>query len=284
LLLFVDGLGWPPEPLEESMYRDMPTLRKLLARHAVQLDAQLGVPGLPQSATGQTTIFTGVNAPKAAGRHVEGFPNAALREIIVRHSLFRRVREAGLTCTFANAYRTPAKDLPLGLRSVTTVMTYEALGTTREKTELQEGRAVFHDLTRASAAKLGLEDVPVIDEGTAATHLLVTLREVDLCLFEYFLTDHAGHRGDMERRLAVLASLERFLAGILAGLDRENELLLLNSDHGNIEGREDRHHTANKVPWIAFGHNADQALANCHSLLDVTPKVLALLGIGESRI
>jgi hypothetical protein len=280
LLVFVDGFGWPPGPLAESRYADLPTVRQLLANHAVPLDATLGMPGLPQSATGQTAIFTGINASQRLGRHVEGFPNAALREMIKANSLFRRLKEAGRTCTFANAYlRGPARDLPLALRSVTTVMTYDALGTTRERAELDAGRAVLHDVTQASAPKIGIDDLPVISEETGAEHLLTALREVDFCLFEYFLTDHAGHRGEPSWQHAILASVDRFLAGIVANLDQERELFLLVSDHGNIESNADHHHTANPVPWVAVGRGAETALADCHSLLDVAPKILYLLGV-----
>ncbi|HXT50199.1 MAG TPA: phosphoglyceromutase, partial [Thermoanaerobaculia bacterium] len=38
------------------------------------LDAVLGVPGLPQSGTGQTTLFTGVNAQASIGHHVPALP------------------------------------------------------------------------------------------------------------------------------------------------------------------------------------------------------------------
>lgn len=280
LLFFVDGFGWPPEPLAESMYAPLPTVCRLLTGHAVPIDATLGVAGLPQSATGQTAIFTGINAAERVGRHVEGFPTTELRAIIAHHSLFRQLKEAGRTCTFANAYlRAPGLSLPLAHRSVTTVMTYEALGVTRERAELDAGRAVFHDITRASADKIGITDLPTIAEEVGASHLLTTLREVDFCLFEYFLTDHAGHRGDLSWQQAVLASVDRFLAGIVAGLDCERELFLVVSDHGNIESRADHHHTTNPVPWIAFGCGEALARENCHSLLDVAPKVLALLGV-----
>jgi hypothetical protein len=283
LLFFVDGLGWPPEPLAESMYANLPALRHLLDHHAVPLDACLGMPGLPQSATGQTTIFTGLNASHQVGRHVEGFPNTELRGLIAAHSIFRRLRAAGRACTFANAYvRGPGASLPLAHRSVTTVMTCEALGVTRQRAELEAGRAVFHDITRASAPKIGVTDLPVISEKAAAGHLLNALREVDFCLFEYFLTDHAGHRGDLTWQLQVLATVDCFLAALQRGIDQERELILVVSDHGNIESRADHHHTANPVPWIAFGCAEEQARENCRSLMDVTPKILALLGVEES--
>ena len=118
LLLFVDGVGLdqagPANPLSVS---PSPAFNRLLGgpltSEQVQaspelvlttLDATLGVEGLPQSATGQTTLFTGINAAKKLGRHVTAFPGPELREIIREHSVFRRVHEAGLDTTFANAY------------------------------------------------------------------------------------------------------------------------------------------------------------------------------------
>src|SRR5688572_10550874 len=42
------------------------------------VDACLGVPGTPQSATGQAALFTGVNAAAALGHHLMAFPNDAV--------------------------------------------------------------------------------------------------------------------------------------------------------------------------------------------------------------
>ena len=50
----------------------------------VPTDPRLGIDGRPQSASGQTTILTGINAPGLLGYHKQGFPNAAMREIIGR--------------------------------------------------------------------------------------------------------------------------------------------------------------------------------------------------------
>lgn len=68
------------------------------------LDACLGVPGLPQSATGQTALFTGVNAAAAVGEHVTAHPTAPLRAIIAEHSLLKRAAEGGAQVMMANAH------------------------------------------------------------------------------------------------------------------------------------------------------------------------------------
>ncbi len=284
LMLFVDGLGLPAGPLSESVYAGCPALLRLLSPPAcVPLDACLGVPGLPQSATGQTALFTGVNAAQRLGRHCEGFPGPELRAVIESGNLFSRLIAAGRRCAFANAYVVrPGGALPYGFRSVTTVMTLHALGQTRGREDLLAGRAVFHDITRHTLPAAGVSGIPCVSEAAAARDLLGVLRSVDLCLFEFFLTDHAGHRGSDQERGAVLSALDRFAAALLDGIDPVSELLLLVSDHGNIEDRERRGHTRNPVPWSAWGCGAGAALDGMASLLDVTGRVLALMGVGEA--
>src|SRR5690606_8828065 len=68
------------------------------------LDARLGVAGLPQSATGQTTLFTGLNAPQSLGHHLSGFPTPTLLHMLGIASVFKRAREAGRRVTFANPF------------------------------------------------------------------------------------------------------------------------------------------------------------------------------------
>jgi len=52
------------------------------------------VPGRPQSATGQATLYTGVNAPAELGRHLVGFPTARLQALILRASIEPKARRA----------------------------------------------------------------------------------------------------------------------------------------------------------------------------------------------
>ena len=71
----------------------------------IPTDPRLGVEGRPQSASGQTTILTGKNAPQILGFHKQGFPNAILREVITENSIFLQLKNKGIEKTiFANAY------------------------------------------------------------------------------------------------------------------------------------------------------------------------------------
>src|SRR5512143_1438262 len=116
LLFFIDGLGvgtddpafnplatgrFPSLALTESLRPEAEVGAPALAHG---LDASLGVKGLPQSATGQTAILTGVNAPAALGHHMSGFPGPTLRRILGERSLLRAIAEAGLRPTFLNAF------------------------------------------------------------------------------------------------------------------------------------------------------------------------------------
>ena len=289
ILVLVDGVGLPQGvPLAQTVYRYAPALLELIESHSVPLDATLGWPGIPQSATGQTAILTGVNGAALLREHLQGFPNAALRQVIQEKNVFTQLLAAGRTCTFANAYaRAPGTELPLYLRSVTTVATLAAFGATRNRDSLLAHDAVFHDLTRTTLRESGFIDIPEIAEAEAADDLLQIARTTDLCLFEYFLTDHAAHRGRPEDQQRVIASLGRFLGRLQQGLDPTRELLLLVSDHGNIEQPDCRGHTTNPVPWIAYGCAARRALVGVHSILDVTPAILRLLtgsGPNEAKL
>jgi len=99
LLLFLDGVGlgeWDPA-WNPFVGARTPTLHRLLGQPLaghdrleldgallIPTDATLGVPGLPQSATGQTALLTGLNAPALVGRHVTAYPTAALRDLLAR--------------------------------------------------------------------------------------------------------------------------------------------------------------------------------------------------------
>jgi hypothetical protein len=274
LFIFIDGLGIGTDDLAVNPLCDprYPALGKLLA-NATPIDACLGVEGKPQSATGQATLLTGVNAAAAMGRHIEGFPPARLKELIERESLFSKLRSIGKQPTFANSYwiEDPHK-IPLRRQSVTTVMTLSSLGGVRHKEELLSGQAVNHDITRWTMHTRGYEG-ELISPETAAGHLLDVAEENDFTLFEYFLTDRAGHSGQPELIEQCLETLDRFLPKVAAFANQPNHLFLLTSDHGNIEDFSSCSHTTNPVPLVALGDRAG-AFLSLESLVDITPAIL----------
>ena len=278
LFIFVDGLGIGTDdpsvnPLTGWRF---PVLEKLI-NEATPLDACLGMDGLPQSATGQASLLTGMNAPKAMGRHIEGFPPPSLKKLIEHENLFSQLCAEGKRCTFANCYfKIEAHQIPPRRQSVTTVMTLSTLGHVRGAEELMKGEAVFHDITRETLHQRGYEGEP-IDPQTAAQQLSAIAEQNDVTLFEYFLTDRAGHSGDREKAVRCLETLEQFVAEALKFSTAPNHLFLLSSDHGNIEDLSVRTHTRNPVPLIAHGRGRE-SFKSCRNLCDVTPSILRLYG------
>ena len=246
LFVFVDGLGLGSDDPKVNPLADrerLPWLGKLLA-DSIPLDAQLGVPGLPQSATGQAALLTGLNAPELMGRHIEGFPPPRLKTLVQEHNIFSKLLAAGKTCTFANEYfLDDIAHIPSKRESVTTVATLTAFGGVRGKAELAENRAVYHDLTREALRARGY-DGPLITPEEAAEHLIGIANDHDFTLFEFFQTDHAGHSGDEQRIFQTLEKLDRFFSKLW----KFEGLLIVTSDHGNIEDLTVRTHTNNPVP------------------------------------
>lgn len=287
LLIFVDGLGLrAPDPASNPVARarldrlrvflDAPTPdpRAIL----VATDACLGVLGLPQSATGQTSILAGVNAPQAMGRHINGYCTKSLAALLNGRSLFSRVKAAGHAATFANAY-TPKylEKLPRFL-SVTTVATKQAGLRFRSLDDLARGEAVFHDFTNSLLPERGYT-LPQVSPGEAGRRLARLASQHAFTMYEHFLTDLAGHAQDMTRAVVVLENLEVFLDGVLSHLDLSDHLVILTSDHGNLEDLSTTRHTTNPVPTLLWGIGADAAANGIRTIADIAPAVLRHLGI-----
>jgi 2,3-bisphosphoglycerate-independent phosphoglycerate mutase len=297
IFVFIDGLGiGPPDPeVNPLLVAEMPTLVswvgttdpdawraevKNAAATLVPLDATLGVDGLPQSATGQTSLYTGVNAARVVGRHMPGYPNKALQAVLSARGVLPRLARAGRSPAFVNAYtfrNIPeyfARRRPL---SVTTVMSLAAFGGFRTAPDVRRGEAVFHDLTNRGLKRRG-ENVPVIEPREAGEVIARVGAKHDFTLFEYFLTDLAGHRQKMHRAVLYLEDVDGMLGGIKDGTDFTETLLIVTSDHGNVEDLGTRGHTRNPVPFVAVGPARDR-FDGLKSITDVTPACLRLLGV-----
>lgn len=246
--------------------------------NAVRIDACLGIPGLPQSATGQATMFTGVNASEYMGRHCEGFPGPSLRALIEKDNVFMRLTAAGKRCRFADAYMIDSID-DLRMRrfkSVTTVMSLTCPEVISTAEDMLDNLALSHDITRAALREKG-HDVEIITPEAAAEHLIELVRSSDFTLFEYFQTDLSGHSCQYEQASETLRTLDRFIAAVEAHCVENGILMVITSDHGNIEDLGTRGHTCNQVPLIAVGPGSQAMLADAKSLMDVLPGVLRIM-------
>lgn len=279
LFILVDGLGIGlADPEVNPLYSGVcPHLLELLNSHASPIDAGMGVEGIPQSATGQTALLTGVNAARHMGRHVAGFPGPSLQKIIRENNIYDKLAGMGFSSTFANAYYVShVREVEARkTKSVTTVSALKAFGGIRDMTQMEAGKAVYQDLTRESLRARGYTG-PLQTPVQAAQSLVALAREHDFTLFEYFQTDWAGHKGTWGDMLRVLALFDAFLGELLVFAREEGALFVLTSDHGNIERFGSRSHSMNPVPLVAMGLGSDFLKKNVFSVTDVTPALLDL--------
>jgi bisphosphoglycerate-independent phosphoglycerate mutase (AlkP superfamily) len=93
----------------------------------------------------------------------------------------------------------------------------------------------------------------------------------ELTVFEFFLTDLAAHgRVSLDPR-TVIESLDALLGGVVAAADLREVLVLLVSDHGNVEDMSRSGHTRNSVPALLIGDGRDAVGAGLAAITDVTP-------------
>lgn len=294
LLVFLDGVGLgEADPVHNPWVAGRtPALRGLLGgplagrerveRDGVLLvptDATLGVAGLPQSATGQTALLTGLNAAALVGRHVTAYPTAHLRALLLEHSLFVRLTAAGRRVALANAYTEEYHEAVAAGRLRHGAITTAAVGAgvrLRTVADLRRAQAVFHDLTNAMLRAWGY-DLPLRTPFQAGQHLAHLAAAHDFTLFEFFLTDLAAHGRVEASPTAVVELVDQMLAGVTAGLPAEASLVVT-SDHGNLEDGRTRAHTANPVPTLVLGP-ARRHFRGVAALTDVAPAVLRSLGV-----
>lgn len=293
LLFFIDGLGVGEDdpafnPLATGRF---PTLTLTKSRTPTSdagppamaggVDATLGIPGLPQSATGQTAILTGVNAPAVMGHHLSGFPGPTLRRVLMEHSVLKRIVAAGSTADFLNAFGPRFFQRPEAERrmSATTLATLASGRPFRTWEELLEGRAVVHDLTHWRMREHGF-DLPERTPEEAGRIVARESQATSFSLFEYFETDRAGHAQDRERALRCLEDLDRALRTVLTQVDLATTTVAVVSDHGNVEDERVGTHTRNPAFFAAWGAGATGP--EPRSLTDIVPFALRALGLEEA--
>jgi len=292
ILVFIDGLGWgKPDPAVNPQYAyggdifRLPVggdgLQKMPRGGWVRpIDAVLGVDGVPQSATGQTALLAGVNAQQILGKHLTGFPNEILREILLEKSILKRLTDLGLKARFLNAFRprfwelTRERQLTL---SATTVATLAANLPFFTLDDIRAGRSIYQEFTNAELRERGF-DLDPMTPAEAGRILGRAARDLDFTLYEYFQSDKAGHSGDIDRSCAELVKLDSFMTAMLEELYGDlgdGTLVLVTSDHGNLEDATTRRHTLNPIPLMGWGDGARDFLAAVTRLDGVSPAIVA---------
>ena len=272
--LFLDGVGLGEEDPARNPFAAavMPSLLALLegrqlvlsaapfeGRRAtlLALDPCLGVEGAPQSASGQATILTGRNVPAEIGGHYGPKPNPPIREILRQDSLFHRVLARGGTAALLNAYPPryfQAIDSRHRIYSAIPLAATAAGLSLMTAEDLQAGRALSADFTAEGwAAQPGFPPAPILTPSAAGQSLARLSAAYDLAWFDYWLSDYAGHRGTPEAAIDLLQAFDSVLGGLVEEWGEREDLVLLTSDHGNLEDLTARGHTRNPVPALLIG-------------------------------
>ncbi len=274
LFLFIDGLGLGADDptLNPLMRANMPTVRSLLDGKAltaasaplhtewaslISVDACLGIDGRPQSATGQATLLSGRNVPREIGEHFGPKPNQAIRNVLDQDNLFRNVLEGGGQAALLNAYPPAYFAAIRSGRRLHSAITYAASSAgipIRTAKHLEAGQALSADFTGEGwAARSDFPPAPVYTPQEAGGLLADLAMEYQLAWFDYWLLDYAGHRGSTAEATALLETCDGVLAGLLETPQSYSGLIVLSSDHGNVEDMGRRGHTLNPVPALLIG-------------------------------
>lgn len=313
LLFFVDGVGLGVRdpavnplaaaalPVLGSLLEGRPPVADAAPFHGsaaslVPVDATLGTPGTPQSGTGHATLLTGEDGVKRFGRHHGPWVPTSLRPLVAERSLLARAKAAGLAVAFANAYpeelveridpTRPAGEAVRGrrlgpLRAGPPLAAIGAGALTRHTAALERGDAVASEITNDGwIERLGRHALPRPDPPSAGRNLGRIASAHDLTLFAHYTPDYVGHRGSHGDAVEAVERVDAFLGGVLETLPADG-LLLVVSDHGNIEDVE-REHTRNPALGLVVGRGARGVASSIRDLRDITPAVLRALDVTDA--
>lgn len=294
IFLFLDGVGLGSNdpvvnPLAIDAYPQLSTLLEghppalatgRLSTPAAELiptDAQMGIPGRPQSATGQAALLTGINAAQRLGEHYGPRPDARVRAILDEGGIFRRLHDRGLRTYFCNAYPQRYFDaINRGKRLLSAVPYAATVGgqTLLNYDDLIAGQALAADFTNAGwRDHLGYVDVPVYTPAEGGRLLWQIAQAYHFVFFEHWYTDVLGHEANLAGAVANFQVFDGFLSGLLQAADLENTLIIVGSDHGNVEDCSHGKHTENPALTLLLGAKRREAATQIGQLTDFAPVI-----------
>lgn len=292
VFIFIDGLGIGENNLQKNPCSHSKIQLFKFFRHesfpkmvtfdgiVKPIDAQLGVAGIPQSATGQAALLTGLNTAQLLNNHLSGYPNQKLRNILERHSIHIQLINMKKRPAFINVYRPiffeKGPEALIHFLSVTSIANWKAGLQFFSFDHLRLRQAIYHDFTNRELIKRGY-NVPLFTAEMAGRILARSSQNYDFTLYEYFMTDWAGHAQDTNHAVEMLHELERFILAFLNHIVLSETLVILTSDHGNIEDLTLKTHTSNPVPLIVWGDRNADFINLVESIVDVTPAIIRFI-------
>jgi hypothetical protein len=294
-MIFIDGVGIGKEDYQfnpffkygfktfTEIFGEIPSLNKQFlsskGSFLFPTDACLGVGGMPQSGTGQTSIFCGMNAAKYIGKHFGPFPYSTLIPIIQKENILGTYFKKRQKVCFVNAYPKQFFDYVKsgrGRLSVTTLsckLSGIRLNTT---TDLKRGKALTAEITNDRWIKKLNCSLPSISPKLAAKRLLRIALNNKFTLYEFYLTDHLGHGRDISEFDSVINILDEFLLTVIRELEKKNMTLIICSDHGNFEDISVKTHTLNPALTITSGRHAEKLSERIKDLTQIKPALLEI--------
>ncbi|MBL1214551.1 MAG: metalloenzyme [Ignavibacteriae bacterium] len=292
LMIFIDGVGiGENDPKKNPFFNGRLNFAKIIFgasphlgdqhlqsdnKYLFPVDACMGVKGLPQSGTGQTSIFCGVNAPKINKGHFGPYPPAALKQTLKEKNIFREFLNRNLNVEFVNAYPKIFFDYinsgrkRLSATSLSCLLSGVKL---KNSTDLRRGQALSAEIDNSRWVNKLNYTHKIIKPETAANRLFKIAQRNHFTLFEYFLTDHIGHGRIKDEADATLKVLDKFLIHVLRNIPK-NISLIICSDHGNIEDMSVKMHTRNPALGITAGLHAEELSQKINSLYDIKNSIL----------
>jgi len=294
LFIFLDGIGLGENDPETNPFAraKMPNLNKLLEGRSLLKDAApfqgeratllaidpaVGVSGLPQSATGQAILLTGINIPAELGYHYGPKPNPEVAAYLKEATLFSRFAKEGKKAMLLNAYPPryfDAIDSGKRLYSSIPLSVINAGLPLFKHDDLFAGRALSADFTGEGwRTMLGFIDSPVMEPPQAGRRLGTLAKEYDFALFEYWASDYAGHKQEMDNAVKLMETFDGVLGGLVETW--EDGLILITSDHGNMDDLSTRKHTDADVPALVIGDKTarDEFTRDLKDLTDIAPAI-----------
>ena len=112
------------------------------------------------------------------------------------------------------------------------------------------------------------------------------LEKYDFIILNFAAPDMVGHTGNLRAAIVACESVDEALKNIYEAMDKQNGLLIVTADHGNVEqmvnpktGEPDTEHSNNPVPLYLIGEAVKGWNIRAGSLSDLAPTILGLMGL-----
>jgi len=302
LLIFLDGVGLGKNDPKTNPFAlaNTPTLMALandnrwvretgyqLSERAVfsPTDPRMDIPGKPQSASGQAAILTGKNIPALIGEHYGPRPNPPIRQILKEDNFFMQVTRHGGKAALIEGYPprfheaiNSGKRLRSSYQEALVAAGLPLFG----EDMIYSGDALAVDwIGEGWRKELGYTDTPIYTPHEAGVKMVEISRRYEFAFFAHWVTDVIGHRGTVEDGARNLEIFDGVMQAALETWDDSEGLIIITSDHGNMEDMSHTKHTENDVPTVIIGNGKEEFAMGIKTLADIVPHMATYLFNGD---